>query len=136
MKTTLVPGLALLLAAGPALALDVEAYIDGPLLKRERVIEFVGKRIGGAVARMPGLEEGGRHRLFVRVISEHTGPGSRFSSLVDIELQRQVIEQDTGNIYWAMLRSGTAWGSVPSETELWQWIADLIEQKVNLWPAH
>jgi hypothetical protein len=122
-----------LFGAGPAHALTIDAVIDGPLMQRERLVEFVRDRAGGAVAQIPDVEKGGKYRLLVRVSSQASGSPSRFLCLVEFELQRQVIEQDTGFAYWAMIHSTTAWGSVPSETELWKTIGDLVGKRVNSW---
>ncbi|HUF22141.1 MAG TPA: hypothetical protein VMP00_15485 [Burkholderiales bacterium] len=125
--------LAALFGIGPAHALTIEAVLDGPLMKRERVVEFVRDRAGGAVAQIPDVEQGGKYRLLVRVSSQPAGSPSRFLCLVEFELQRQVIEQDTGYAYWAMIHSTTAWGTVPSETELWKTIGELVGKRVNSW---
>lgn len=124
---------AALVSAGSAHALTVEALVDGPLLKPDRVVKYVSEAVGGTVAAIPDVEAGGKYRLYVRVTSQLVGPGSRFSCLMEIELQRQVIEQDTGFAYWVMTYSATAWGTVPSEKELWQTLSDMLEQKVNFW---
>lgn len=122
-----------LLAAGSAHAITIEAVIEGPLMNRDRVVEFIGERVTGPVARVSEVERGGKYRLLVRVSSQHIGAPSRYLCLVEFELQRQVIEQDTGFVYWAMIHSTTAWGTVPSETELWNTIGDLVGKRVNNW---
>ena len=121
------------LSAGAVHAITVDASVDGPLLKQDRVIKYISDAVGGAVAKLPDVEAGGKYRLYARVTSQLVGPGSRFSCLVEIELQRQVIEQDTGFLYWVMTYSATAWGTVPSERELWQTITEMVQQKVNIW---
>jgi hypothetical protein len=128
--------LAGLLWSSAASALTIEAVVDGPLAKRERLLEFVRDRVNGPVARIPDVEQGGKHRLLVRVSTQHTGSQNRFLCLIEFELQRQVVEQDTGFLYWAMIHSTTAWGTVPSEIELMNTIGDQVEKRVNRWAVN
>ena len=123
--------LGLLLNAGAALGLTVEAEVEGPLLKKEPVLQLVRERIGGEVAALP---DGGLHRLRVRVASKYE-ERDIFLYMVEIQLQRRVTDRDSGRIYWASTRSGSSWGNVPSEAELRRTISDLVERKVNAWPV-
>lgn len=123
--------LGLLLNAGAAFGLTIEAEVDGPLLKQDSVVNLVNERLGGAVAIVP---DGGKHRLRVRVTSKFS-ERDVYLYMVDFQLQRRVTDCDTGRIYWASTRSGSSWGNVPSETELRQTIGELVERKVNVWPV-
>jgi hypothetical protein len=125
--------LGLLLGGGPAFGLDVDARVEGPLMKKERVIQMLREKVDGAVAQVPDVGQGGNHRLFARVVSQHVGPGSRFLYFVDIQLQRRVVDRETGRIYWPWAQAATSWGTVPSETELVEAIEELLAQRVNSW---
>lgn len=123
--------LGLLLNAGSAFGLTIEAEVDGPMLKQDSVVKLVSERLGGSVATVP---DGGKHRLRVRVTSKFS-ERDVYLYMVDFQLQRRVTDCDTGRIYWASTRSGSSWGNVPSETELRQIIGELVERKVNVWPV-
>lgn len=116
-----------------ASAITVDAQVEGPLLKEERVIEFVKQNLEGEIANAPDLEQGGKHRLFVRVASKHIGPGSWFLYLSEIQLQRRVTDIESNRIYWASIRSAVLWGTVPSEVEVRQALGTLITEKVRTW---
>lgn len=122
----------LLLNAGPALALTIEAAADGPLLKSDSLRQLVKQKVTGAVAGIADIDQGGRHRLRVLVNSKYLAPSS-YSYLVEMQLQRRVVEKDTGRAYWASIKSGSSWGTVPSETELRQVVSELLEKRVASW---
>ncbi|MEX0959523.1 MAG: hypothetical protein WDZ63_09570 [Burkholderiales bacterium] len=123
----------MLFCAGPAFGLNVEANVEGPLLTKQRAIELVRQKVGGEVAQVPDVGQGGNHRLYVRVVSQHVGPGSRFLYFVDIQLQRRVLDYETGRIYWAWTQTATSWGTVPSETELREAVVELMDERVKTW---
>lgn len=124
--------LGLLLNTGSALALTVEAAVDGPLLKPDSLRQFVKQNVSGAVAGITDLEQGGRHRLRVLVNSKYL-EANTYSYLVEMQLQRRVVEEGSGRAYWASIKTGTSWGTVPSEVELRQVVADLLDQRVATW---
>lgn len=123
------------LAATPALAISVDAQVEGPLLKKKRVIEFVNRNVEGPIANVPDLQQGGKHRLFVRVASKHIGPGSWYLYLTEVQLQRRVTDVDTLRIYWASIRSAVLWGTVPTEIEVRAALGSLMSEKVQYWQA-
>jgi hypothetical protein len=121
------------LAASPALAISVDAQVEGPLLSKEGVLEFVNQNVEGALADTPNLDRGGRHRLFVRVASKHIGPGSWYLYLTEVQLQRRVTDVDTQRAYWASTRSAVLWGTVPTEIEVREALGNLMSEKVKNW---
>ena len=121
------------LAATPALAISVDAQVEGPLLQKESVLEFVNQNVEGSIAAVPNLEQGGKHRLFVRVASKHIGPGSWYLYLTEVQLQRRVTDVDTMRIYWASIRSAVLWGTVPTEIEVRAALGSLMSEKVQHW---
>jgi hypothetical protein len=123
------------MTATPALAISVDAQVEGPLLQKEGVLEFVNKNVKGAIANVPDLEQGGKHRLFVRVASKHIGPGSWYLYLTEVQLQRRVTDVDTRRIYWASIRSAVLWGTVPTEIEVRAALGSLMSEKVQDWQA-
>ena len=124
--------LGLLLNAVPAFGLTVEAGVDGPLLKPETLRSLVKQKASGAVAEIADIEQGGQHRLRVLVSSKYLAPSS-YSYLVEMQLQRRVVEQGTGRAYWASITTGSSWGNVPSETELRQIVSEMMEKRVATW---
>jgi hypothetical protein len=76
--------LGLLLNAGSALGLTVEAGVAGPLLKAESLRQLVKQKASGAVAAIPDIEQGGSHRLRVLVTTEYLAPSS-YSYLVEMK---------------------------------------------------
>lgn len=125
--------LGLLLGGEAAFALTIDAHVEGPLMRKSRVIELLGERLDGPIAAVPDVGQGGNHRLFARVVSQHVGPGSRFLYFVDIQLQRRVVDRETGRVYWPWTQAATSWGTVPSETELREAIEELMKQRVKGW---
>jgi len=123
------------LVASPALAISVDAQVEGPLLQKEGVLEFVKQNVEGSIASVPDLEQGGKHRLFVRVASKHIGPGSWYLYLTEVQLQRRVTDVDTRRIYWASIRSAVLWGTVPTEIEVRAALGSLMSEKVQYWLA-
>jgi len=121
------------LAASAAQAITIDAQVEGPLLKKDRVLEFVKQNLVGDVAAVPDLDQGGKHRLFVRVASKQIGPGSWFLYLTEIQLQRRVTDAETRRIYWASIRSAVLWGTVPTEIEVRDALATLMREKVSQW---
>lgn len=124
--------LGLLLNTGSALALTVEAAVDGPLLKPDSLRQFVKQKVTGAVAGIADIDHGGRHRLRVLVTTKYLEPSS-YSYLVEMQLQRRVVEEGSGRAYWASIKTGSSWGTVPSETELRQVVFELLEKRVATW---
>ena len=118
-----------------AWAVTVNAQVEGPLLNKERVLEYVQQDLVGAIAELPDLELGGNYRLFVRVASKHIGPGSWFLYFTEVQLQRRVKEADTSRLYWASLRSAVLWGTVPTENEVRDALRSLMSDKVSQWQA-
>ena len=124
---------AILLSVSSAFAVTIDVQVEGPLLKKERVLEFVKQNLEGEIAGVPDLEQGGKHRIFVRVASKHIGPGSWFLYLAEIQLQRRVTDAETQRIYWASMRSAVLWGTVPSEVEVREALRTLMTEKVSNW---
>jgi hypothetical protein len=122
-----------LFAVPSAGAMTIDAQVEGPLLTKERVLEFVRQNLEGDIASTPDLGDGGSHRLFVRVASKYTGSKSRFLYFTEVQLQRRVTEADTGNRYWASIRSAVLWGTVPTENEVRDALAKLMGEKVSRW---
>lgn len=123
------------MTAIPALAISVDAQVEGPLLQKEGVLEYVKKNVKGVIANVPDLEQGGKHRLFVRVASKHIGPGSWYLYLTEVQLQRRVTDVETQRIYWASIRSAVLWGTVPTEIEVRAALGSLMSDKVQNWQA-
>jgi hypothetical protein len=123
------------MTATPALAISVDAQVEGPLLQKEGVLEYVKKNVKGVIANVPDLEQGGKHRLFVRVASKHIGPGSWYLYLTEVQLQRRVTDVETRRIYWASIRSAVLWGTVPTEIEVRAALGSLMSDKVQNWQA-
>ena len=121
------------LSASMAQAITIDAQVEGPLLKKDRVLEFSRENLEGTLAGVPDVEQGGKHRLFVRVASKHVGPKSWFLYLAEVQLQRRVTDVETGRIYWANVRSAVVWGTVPSEIEVRDALAKLLNEKVSTW---
>jgi hypothetical protein len=119
-----------LLATGPALAISVEAQVEGPLLSKERVVGFVSRNLGRSLAAVPDVENGGKHRLFVRVASKYVTPGN-YLYLTDVRLQRRVIDIDTQRVYWATIQSAVQWGTVPTENEVRGALDNLLRDKAD-----
>lgn len=124
------------LVVTPALAISVDAQVEGPLLSREGVLEFVNQNVAGELANLPALEQGGKHRLFVRVASKHIGPGSWYLYLTEVQLQRRVTDVDSRRMYWASTRSAVLWGTVPTEIEVREALGSLMSEKVQNWQAN
>ena len=134
MKILLSASLAAILwLASSAFAVTIDVQLEGPLLKKERVLEFVKQNLTGEIANVPDLEQGGKHRIFVRVASKHIGPGSWFLYLTEIQLQRRVTDAETQRMYWASMRSAVLWGTVPSEVEVREALRTLMVGKVSDW---
>jgi hypothetical protein len=123
------------LAASPVLAIKVDAQVEGPLLTQQGVLDFVNQNVAGELANVPDMEQGGKHRLFVRVASKHIGPGSWYLYLAEIQLQRRVTDVDSRRIYWASTRSAVLWGTVPTEIEVREALGSLMKEKVQGWRA-
>ncbi len=123
------------LAASSALAISVDAQVEGPLLKKESVLAFINKNVQGPIAHIPELELGGKHRLYVRVASKYIGPGSWHLYLAEVQLQRRVTDVETQRRYWAAIRSAVLWGTVPTEIEVREALASLLNEKVVNWQA-
>ncbi len=121
------------LSASIAQAITIDAQVEGPLLKKDRVLEFTRENLQGKVAEVPDLGQGGKHRLFIRIASKHVGPKSWFLYLAEVQLQRRVTDVETGRIYWASIRSAVLWGTVPSEIEVRDALATLLSEKVSKW---
>ena len=122
-----------LLSASSVWALTIEAQVEGPLLTKERVLDFVGQNVEGEIANVPDLDQGGKHRLFVRVASKRIGPKSWFLYLTEVQLQRRVTDVDTNKMYWASIRSAVLWGTVPTENEVREALGTLMGEKVSQW---
>lgn len=118
-----------------AQALTVDTQVEGPLLATQSVLEFVRQNLQGQLANVPDVDQGGKHRLFVRVASKYVGGKNRFLYLTEIQLQRRVNDVDTQNMYWANLRSAVLWGTVPTENEVREALATLMSEKVSQWTA-
>ncbi|HUU71911.1 MAG TPA: hypothetical protein VMW70_04745 [Burkholderiales bacterium] len=116
-----------------AQAVTIDAQVEGPLLKKDRVLEFVRQNLEGEIATVPDIDRGGKHRLFVRVASKHIGPKSWFLYLTEVQLQRRVTDVDTQRVYWASIRSAVLWGTVPSEIEVRDALGTLMSEKVSQW---
>ena len=123
----------LLLMSAQAEATTIQSQVEGPLLSQERVMSTVEGNLEGEIAGLPGLEEGGKYRLFVRVASKHIGPGSWFLYFTEIQLQRRVTDAGTNKRYWALIRSAVLWGTVPSEIEVGEALTTLMRDKVSTW---
>lgn len=124
--------LGLLLNTGSAQALTIEAAVDGPLLKPDSLRQFVKQKVSGAVAGIADIDQGGRHRLRVLVNSKYL-EANTYSYLVEMQLQRRVVEEGSGRAYWASIKTGASWGTVPSEIELRQVVGDLLDKRVATW---
>jgi hypothetical protein len=124
-----------LLSASPVWAITVNAQVEGPLLGKERVLEYVQKNLTGAISEIPGLEQGGKYRLFVRIASKHIGTESWFLYFAEVQLQRRVKDAETSRLYWASLRSAVLWGTVPTENEVRDALESLMKDKVSQWTA-
>ena len=136
MKRVLIAGIVgFLLSASPVWAITVNAQVEGPLLSKERVLEYVQKNLTGAISEIPGLEQGGKYRLFVRIASKHIGTESWFLYFAEVQLQRRVKDAETSRLYWASLRSAVLWGTVPTENEVRDALASLMKDKVSQWTA-
>lgn len=122
-----------LLTSAPAFALTLKCESEGPMLGGERLQKFVAPQIGGALAAIADVEQGGRQRLHVRLRSRYFEDDQSFLYLVEIELQQRVIEAETNRGWWPSTEKWVAWGTVPSEAELRKNISDLIQAKVNTW---
>jgi len=125
----------LLVSASSAIAITIDTQVEGPLMKEERVREFVKQNLAGEIANLPDLAEGGKHRIFVRVATKHIGPGSWFLYLTEIQFQRRVTDVETRRIYWALIRSAVLWGTVPTEIEVREALGTLLSQKVSTWKS-
>ncbi|MGD2138914.1 MAG: hypothetical protein PVH25_00845 [Burkholderiales bacterium] len=134
-RSLLVVLIALLLSASPAWAITVNAQVEGPLLTKDRVLDYVQQNLAGAIAEIPELEQGGKYRLFVRVASKHVGKGSWYLYFTEVQMQRRVTEAQTARIYWATLRSAVLWGTVPTENEVRDALESLMKNKVSQWQA-
>ena len=121
------------LSASMAQAITIDAQVEGPLLKKDRVLEFTRENLEGKRAGVPDVAQGGKHRLFVRIASKHVGPKSWFLYLAEVQLQRRVTDVETRRIYWANVRSAVLWGTVPSEIEVRDALASLLSEKVSTW---
>lgn len=121
------------LSASLAQAITIDAQVEGPLLKKDRVLEFTRENLEGKLAGVPDIAQGGKHRLFVRIASKHVGPKSWFLYLAEVQLQRRVTDVETRRIYWANVRSAVLWGTVPSEIEVRDALASLLSEKVSTW---
>jgi hypothetical protein len=136
MKRVLIAGIVgFLLSASPVWAISVNAQVEGPLLGKERVLEYVQKTLTGAISEIPGLEQGGKYRLFVRIASKHIGTESWFLYFAEVQLQRRVKDAETSRLYWASLRSAVLWGTVPTENEVRDALESLMKDKVSQWTA-
>ena len=134
MKTLVTVCLAGIICLAPsAFAITIDAQVEGPLLSRQRVIEIIGENLLGEIANVEDLERGGKYRLYARVSAKHTGPGSWFLYLAEIQLQRRVTDVETQRRYWASIRSAVLWGTVPSETEVVNALETLLSDKVSRW---
>lgn len=118
------------LAAGPALAISMDAQVEGPFLNSERVVEYVTQNLGKSLASVPDVEKGGKHRLLVRVASKYIVPGS-YLYLTEVRLQRRVTDIDTRRVYWATLQSAVQWGTVATEIEVREALGSLMREKVE-----
>ncbi len=127
--------LGIMVSVPPVRAVTVDAQVEGPLLNKARVLELVRQNLVGAIAEVPDLDAGGKHRLFVRVASRHVGPGSWFLYLTEVQLQRRVTDAETSRVYWASLRSAVLWGTVPTENEVRDALKSLMAEKVSQWQA-
>ncbi|NIO40628.1 MAG: hypothetical protein GTO41_10855 [Burkholderiales bacterium] len=121
------------LPASQAGAVTVDAQVEGPLLTKQRVVAFVKENLTGSIAEVADIDQGGKHRLFIRVASKHIGPGSWFLYLAEIQLQRRITDVDSSRIYWASLRSAVLWGTVPTENEVRDALQSLLTDKVTGW---
>ncbi len=130
----LIPAIALwtLLCAGSAGAVTIEAEVDGPLLKRASLITLFEGRLAGALTGLPDVANGGNHRLRLRLSSKYIQHNT-YTYLLIVDLQRRIVERDTGNVYWASVRNSTSLNDVPSETELRAAIVELVERRINTW---
>ena len=136
MKRILIAGVVgFFLSAPSAWAMTVNAQVEGPLLNKERVLEYAKNNLTGALAGMPDIEQGGKYRLFVRVASKHIGKESWFLYFAEIQLQRRVKDAETSRLYWASLRSAVLWGTVPTENEVRDALTSLMKDKVSQWAA-
>ncbi len=121
------------LSASMAQAITIDAQVEGPLLKKDRVLEFARENLEGKLTGVADIEQGGKHRLFVRIASKHVGPKSWFLYLAEVQLQRRVTDVETRRIYWANIRSAVLWGTVPTEIEVRDALASLLSEKVSKW---
>jgi hypothetical protein len=121
------------LSASVVQAITIDAQVEGPLLKKDRVLEFARQNLEGKVAEVPDLDLGGKHRLFIRIGSKLVGPKSWFLYLAEVQLQRRVVDVETRRIYWASIRSAVLWGTVPSEIEVRDALGSILSEKVSTW---
>jgi hypothetical protein len=121
------------LSAPFAHAVTIEVQVEGPLLEQGRVVELVRQNLQGEIATVADLALGGKHRLFVRVASRHTGPKSWFLYFTEVQLQRRVTDVETQRIYWASIHSTVLWGTVPSEIEVGDALETIMRDKVSHW---
>jgi len=96
--------LGLLLNTGSALALTVETGVDGPLFKPDSLRQFVKQKVTGAVAGIADIDQGGRHRLRVLVSTKYLEPSS-YSYLVEMQLQRRVVEEGSGRLTGVLVKN-------------------------------
>ena len=122
-----------LLSIGSAHALTVAYTTEGPMMRDARLAKFVGPQIGGPIAALPDLDQGGTHRLSVRLNSKYFLEDKSFLYLVEFDVQQRITDRDSGKILFATLTKWYSWGMVPSEAELRKNIAQLIASKVNTW---
>lgn len=122
-----------LLSIGSTHALTVAYTTEGPMMRDARLAKFVGPQIGGSIAELPDLENGGTHRLSVRLNSKYFSEDKTFLYLVEFDVQQRVTDRDSGKVLFATLAKWYSWGMVPSESELRKNIAELITGKVNTW---
>ncbi|MEQ1879421.1 MAG: hypothetical protein ABL878_00420, partial [Burkholderiales bacterium] len=108
---------------------------EGPMMGGGRLQKLVAPLIGGAMAEIPDLDQGGRQRLHVRVRSKYFEEDQSFLYLVEIELQQKVTEEQTQRDWWPSTEKWMAWGTAPSEAEVRKHIIDMMNSKVNAWKA-
>lgn len=136
MKRILIAGVVGFFLSAPSVwAMTVNVQVEGPLLNKERVLEYVQNNLSGALAEMRDIEKGGKYRLFVRVASKHVGKESWFLYFAEVQLQRRVNDAETSRLYWASLRSAVLWGTVPTENEVRDALVSLMKDKVSQWTA-
>lgn len=122
-----------LLGNGVAHALTVTYITEGPMMRDARLARFVGPQIGGRIAALPDLSQGGTHRLAVRLSSKYFPEDKSYLYFIEFDVQQRVTDRDSGRVLFATLAKWYSWGIVPSETELRNNIAELIASKVNTW---